>query len=852
MRSVGFSGQGFIINGKKSYIRSGELQYWRLPKDVWEDRIRKAVEGGLNCIGSYIPWFWHEPEEGRFDFTGKTCPEKDLVYWIDLIEKYGLYFFARPGPFINGNVGSMLGWGGHPDWVFRTYPEVWSLDAGRRYSWGPKGPTPAYLHPRFLELADNWYTALAEVLVPHSHDSGGCVIAFQPDNEPGFGFNFNIEGALYDPHVIGERGLWQDWVLKTYGTLEKINERYGLSLQCIDELQPPERALPDVTGQRLTLDWLRFKMWYVFTYLLHLTRKMRSLGLNVPYAINEPIDAALWWSAGDFDGDYAEFAKFLREQGERIILMGHNYIYYGEVDNWALPGIVRRIEMLKSTCLDYPPFSAEFAASPTRRATYNLRNTWKVCVGHGVNGYNLYVFAEGTGPFTRDNHTERRTHEGTAPISPNGELRPHYYHHREFSRFIGSWEQEILESEKRYDAVVTVFTELPLMARHTHFKQETTIVRDSGRETIVDSDIQSEILDSVWDLFDTLTCLGIDVAILNLIEPNRDPAELKDKLLIVPNGGIIRKEGYRFIIDLLEAGGRVFFYPTIPTMDEDFRTHDELRKLVGFKLHQTRKGASYGRVGQFIPDMEAQVVLGMPRCEISLEDWPPQANRFVDGRKAKQIAISGKLNIFRPPTDAEVLVTHQGKACVYRRQVLNGEVILCGFAPNISNYAALGDLELAAELFLEHAQVERCCFSEDGLLHIVQRKGPKGILLTVGNLLGWESQTRIIVDTGERKLYFPKLLDVQVHPNSVWFYWVALDLGAFRIEYCTSELLPLNDARTRFQASGDVNTPGEIAFDRKVSLTVAGKEAELTELEGFWIATYNHDKGSVIMDIIPE
>ena len=67
----------FIVNGKPFFIFSGEIHYFRIPRREWEDRIKKAKDVGLNTFSSYIPWIWHEPKEGQFDFTGKTRPERD-------------------------------------------------------------------------------------------------------------------------------------------------------------------------------------------------------------------------------------------------------------------------------------------------------------------------------------------------------------------------------------------------------------------------------------------------------------------------------------------------------------------------------------------------------------------------------------------------------------------------------------------------------------------------------------------------------------------------------------------------------------------------------------------------------
>ena len=61
----------FIVDGQPFYVYSGEIHYFRLTPAQWKLHLKAAKEAGLNTVSSYIPWIWHESEEGKFDFTGK-------------------------------------------------------------------------------------------------------------------------------------------------------------------------------------------------------------------------------------------------------------------------------------------------------------------------------------------------------------------------------------------------------------------------------------------------------------------------------------------------------------------------------------------------------------------------------------------------------------------------------------------------------------------------------------------------------------------------------------------------------------------------------------------------------------
>ena len=71
-----------------------------MEKQYWEKALDALVDCGCNAVAYYVPWFVHEYEEGKFDFTGELCPENDLHTWIQLTQKKGLLGFFRPGPYV--------------------------------------------------------------------------------------------------------------------------------------------------------------------------------------------------------------------------------------------------------------------------------------------------------------------------------------------------------------------------------------------------------------------------------------------------------------------------------------------------------------------------------------------------------------------------------------------------------------------------------------------------------------------------------------------------------------------------------------------------------------------------------
>ncbi|ONK77659.1 uncharacterized protein A4U43_C02F9120 [Asparagus officinalis] len=63
---------------------------------MWPDLIRKAKDGDLNGIQTYVFWNGHEPVQGQYYFEDMY----DLVKFIKLVQKDGLYVNLRIGPYV--------------------------------------------------------------------------------------------------------------------------------------------------------------------------------------------------------------------------------------------------------------------------------------------------------------------------------------------------------------------------------------------------------------------------------------------------------------------------------------------------------------------------------------------------------------------------------------------------------------------------------------------------------------------------------------------------------------------------------------------------------------------------------
>jgi hypothetical protein len=72
---VDYENGTFVKDGKPFRYISGSIHYSRVPHQYWRDRLRRFSAMGLDAVQTYVPWNFHEPWPGQFEFSGS----KDLT-----------------------------------------------------------------------------------------------------------------------------------------------------------------------------------------------------------------------------------------------------------------------------------------------------------------------------------------------------------------------------------------------------------------------------------------------------------------------------------------------------------------------------------------------------------------------------------------------------------------------------------------------------------------------------------------------------------------------------------------------------------------------------------------------------
>lgn len=181
----------FLLNGKPFVVKAAELHYPRIPRPYWEQRIQLCKALGMNTICLYTFWNAHEPEPGKFDFSGQN----DLREFIKLCAKNDMKVILRPGPYVCAE------WemGGLPWWLLKK-KDIRLREAD----------------PYFLQRVDMFQKEVAEQVADLTITHGGPIIMVQVENEYGsYGTDKGYVGRIRDMlrrHFGPEVTLFQcDW-----------------------------------------------------------------------------------------------------------------------------------------------------------------------------------------------------------------------------------------------------------------------------------------------------------------------------------------------------------------------------------------------------------------------------------------------------------------------------------------------------------------------------------------------------------------------------------------------------------------------------------------------------------------
>lgn len=159
--SFSIGNSDFLLDGKRFQIRCGEVHAPRVPREYWRHRLQMCRAMGLNTVCAYLFWNVHEPEPGRFEWSGQA----DAAEFCRIAQEQGLWVILRPGPY------SCAEWemGGFPWWLLKNEDiQLRTRD------------------PKYIGAARSYLKEVGRVLAPLQVTKGGPILMVQVENEYGF------------------------------------------------------------------------------------------------------------------------------------------------------------------------------------------------------------------------------------------------------------------------------------------------------------------------------------------------------------------------------------------------------------------------------------------------------------------------------------------------------------------------------------------------------------------------------------------------------------------------------------------------------------------------------------------
>lgn len=539
---IGVEANAFKINGDKKFIYGGELHYFRVPKKDWEDRIRKIKEAGCNLISTYIPWMWHESQEGKIDLEGHSTPERDLVTFLKMIEQQDMYCLVRPGPYVMSEIKNH----GIPYWINEKYPE-----AVAKKQDGQPHPTGVvtYLHPVFIEKVDIWYKAVCEVVAPMQLTEGGNVIMFQLDNEVGM-LQWVTNQADYNEDTLNRFLAYME---EKY-PIEKLNE-----VLSIDKYEALIERIKNPSGNyalKLQNEFMLFMRQYNKEYIETLKAIASKYKIKIPFVVNvHGFDSNDYAKRGiRYPIGLSQLYEAVKSEG--VVTAGDYYI--GNIVHENYHDVALANAFTKAIQDNKQPlFSAEFQGGfqygipRLQPTTFDL--TTRLCIANGMNSLNYYMFVGGEN--YEDIGILGRRHDWQAPVSADGSFKRHYYTIKYLGEVIKAIEKDLLEANRDIVTYLGFYADYYMTEFSNEYTKEMYDRLKIFREVFLYGGMGKGLT------LNNITYEGYDVK----REKRIDKDEIKSLWMLSSHW--MDEEVQDKLVQYIKDGGKLVLFPAIPTMD---------------------------------------------------------------------------------------------------------------------------------------------------------------------------------------------------------------------------------------------------------------------------------------------
>ncbi len=542
----------FIKNGKPHFIISGEIHYFRLDPKLWEKHLVLLKKSGANTTSTYIPWDWHEFEEGKFDFTGETNPARNLIKYIKLCKKIGLDLIVKPGPYILAEYEGQ----GLPQWLLRKISkEAHALDeSGNIIS----HDLMSYLSDEYLHYTFLWYDKIMPIIADYQHIKGGSIIMMQVCNEVGV-FQWLSGKIDYNPSVMR---MYKNFLVDKYKSVESLNKIYGTNYSSFEKLSAPVGKIENKQSYCAYYDFHLFFRHYFASYLDTLAKKIRSYGIEIQLTHNIP--GWIYGNAAELPMLISTYEEIMRTRDDIIFGLDHIPEFVSFRNAHSDLACNKILEAMQPHA---PVWAAEFQSGTrehhVKSDANDLEAFYFASLAHGMKSFNYYMFSQGTNPEGKGFYG--KTFYYQTPLDAKAKQSALYQSIKKVNRLINKEKKDFLLSESKSEICVGFYkpyfyTELTTSQL---LKEKRLDVEKLGLQ-YDPRFIREEIFFN--GLLRGLQTLNFNYDIKDLETTNVD-ALLKYKQLWVVTTEFMDPDTQNILVEFVNKGGHLIIYPAIPTLD---------------------------------------------------------------------------------------------------------------------------------------------------------------------------------------------------------------------------------------------------------------------------------------------
>jgi len=774
-------------------------------------------EAFCNTVDTYVAWNWHEPEEGKFDFQGKTDPRRDLEGFLELVENNELYAIVRPGPYICGEWRN----GGIPDWLLQGHPEILSRDSdGKILPLKAFYPPITYLHPTYLAYVQKWYDKTCEVLRKHLYTRGGCIVNVTIDDEPSYWETITYPlMSDYNEFIIGSDsrpGVFQKWLKEEYnGDIALLNKRYRTNFSDFDKIEPPRAMLQHFKEIPRFIDWHHFKLHTINVYVEALYKMLTDRTIDVPMSLLDPYLLIEAWPI---------FREFCSKRNLKIDLWTEFWpkSHYRSFDfkedkvgetAYKL-GVYRPLVRKAGT----PPLSIETQAYLAHHIEPDEAELlYLTIMAYGINNINYYLMVGGESPRGFGCHTGK-SWDIACPIALDGERRPHFDIIQRLGQFIELHGIRLANTETIADVAVGYYEPYEACS----FLENTI---DGGLEENVPG-FYEEYLFGERGFLTLLSMSGVNYDMVDLQTTPIDDLLRYGQLWIYAfdfmDEGVQRK-----LVEFVRLGGKLVALPGFPYLNENMEKVSAMNELFPAELVSSVRAEREERLVPYLA---------------------------VDSKGIEEMVVKDYLRNFELTDETPIAWDSRTRdPCAYRHKFGNGNATLIGF--KIQYFPSFHDYHRRfVQYVLNLDRVKRSAYAENKDILAIERKGQGYSYLFVLNPIGLSVKSKVsFIDPSDgKRTIIPKFLDgIELKNTGGLILAINFPITKAKatVSYTTSMIQRIREKAGYFALTlyGQRDTCGETAIElphkpRSVEVEGAKKiEEKWVRAEKRLYLTYRHD-----------